>query len=103
MGDRSFLDVRHLRDMMDDHYVRNNKINVIKFIRGLTGLGLKEAKDFVEQEWQPFVEGKTPQTPMPSNDIEMIEILERLNRLEDQVRTLSSSQTKQLAKGIFDG
>ena len=35
------------------------KINVIKEIRGITGLGLKEAKDLVEGVPQPVREGAT--------------------------------------------
>ena len=35
----------------------SNKINVIKEVRGLTGLGLKEAKDLVEGAPKPVKEG----------------------------------------------
>ena len=35
------------------------KINVIKEVRGLTGLGLKEAKDLVEGAPKPIKEGVT--------------------------------------------
>lgn len=38
-----------------------NKINVIKEIRGITGLGLKEAKDLVEGAPKPIKEGATKQ------------------------------------------
>src|SRR2546426_11696166 len=34
-----------------------NKVNVIKAVRGVTGLGLKEAKDFVDGAPQPVQEG----------------------------------------------
>ena len=34
-----------------------NKINVIKEVRAITGLGLKEAKDLVEGAPQPVKEG----------------------------------------------
>lgn len=34
-----------------------NKINVIKEVRGVTGLGLKEAKDLVEAAPKPIKEG----------------------------------------------
>lgn len=37
-----------LCDMMRDQFP-NQKINAIKFIRGLTNCGLKEAKDWVEE------------------------------------------------------
>ena len=36
-----------------------NKINVIKVVRELTGLGLKEAKDAVENPTKPLKEGVT--------------------------------------------
>lgn len=35
----------------------DNKINVIKEVRGITGLGLKEAKDLVEGAPKPIKEG----------------------------------------------
>ena len=35
----------------------DNKINVIKEVRGVTGLGLKEAKDLVEGAPQPLKQG----------------------------------------------
>ena len=35
------------------------KINVIKEVRGITGLGLKEAKDLVESAPKPVKEGVT--------------------------------------------
>ena len=37
----------------------SNKINVIKEVRSLTGLGLKEAKDLVESAPKPVKEGAT--------------------------------------------
>ncbi|MCC7291539.1 MAG: 50S ribosomal protein L7/L12 [Phycisphaerales bacterium] len=37
----------------------DNKINVIKAVRSLTGLGLKEAKDLVEGVPKPLKEGAT--------------------------------------------
>lgn len=37
----------------------DNKINVIKAVRALTGLGLKEAKDLVEGAPKPVKEGVT--------------------------------------------
>ena len=39
--------------------VGDNKINVIKVVRELTGLGLKEAKDAVENPTKPLKEGVT--------------------------------------------
>ena len=37
----------------------DKKINVIKEVRGITGLGLKEAKDLVESAPKPVKEGAT--------------------------------------------
>jgi large subunit ribosomal protein L7/L12 len=37
--------------------IGSNKINVIKVVRELTGLGLKEAKDLVDGAPKPFKEG----------------------------------------------
>ena len=103
MGDRTFFDLYDFRDIMDPTYVAKNKINTIKFIRGITDASLKDAKNFLEQEWEPFIQGKVRLDPQdPTETIEMIEILERLNKLEDHVRSLSSNQTKVMAKGIFD-
>ncbi|RMF04652.1 MAG: 50S ribosomal protein L7/L12, partial [Alphaproteobacteria bacterium] len=39
--------------------VGDKKINVIKEVRGITGLGLKEAKDLVEGAPKPVKEGVT--------------------------------------------
>ena len=39
--------------------VGDKKINVIKEVRGITGLGLKEAKDLVESAPKPVKEGVT--------------------------------------------
>ena len=39
--------------------VGGNKINVIKVVREITGLGLKEAKDLVESAPKPIKEGVT--------------------------------------------
>ena len=37
--------------------VGDNKVNVIKVVRALTGLGLKEAKDLVDGAPKPVKEG----------------------------------------------
>ena len=39
--------------------IGDKKINVIKEVRGITGLGLKEAKDLVESAPKPVKEGVT--------------------------------------------
>jgi len=54
-----------LRNLTDTDYVANNKIGCIKILCDITGKGLKEVKDFFEQEWQPYVNGN--KTPMKAN------------------------------------
>ena len=44
--------------------VGDKKINVIKEVRTITGLGLKEAKDLVEGAPGPVKEGATKRKPM---------------------------------------
>ena len=45
--------------------VGENKVNVIKAVRELTGLGLKEAKDLVDGAPKPVKEGIPRPTPKP--------------------------------------
>ena len=46
--------------------VGTNKINVIKVVREITSLGLKEAKDLVESAPKPIKEGIPRKRPRPS-------------------------------------
>ena len=39
-----------MRMLMDPEFVKTNKVICIKLIRQLSGEGLREAKDFFEQE-----------------------------------------------------
>ena len=41
-----------------------NKVSVIKAVREITGLGLKEAKDLVDAAPKPVKEGMCPETPL---------------------------------------
>ena len=45
------------KQLLYKKFWRRVKINVIKEVRGLTGLGLKEAKDLVEGAPKPIKEG----------------------------------------------
>ena len=49
----------------------DNKVNVIKVVRAVTGLGLKEAKDLVDGAPKPVKEG------IPKKDAE--DIMKQLN------------------------
>jgi hypothetical protein len=56
---REFISLNVLRHLFDSEYVQKNRIETIKTVRMLTNLGLREAKDFVEDELVPFLmEGK---------------------------------------------
>ena len=45
--------------------IGDNKVNVIKAVREITGLGLKEAKDLVDGAPKPVKEGVAKPTPKP--------------------------------------
>lgn len=92
-----------MRMLMDPEFVKTNKINCIKLIRQLSGEGLREAKDFFEQEWYQFVvEGqrKTSAYTKPVEDFD--EILCRLSALENEVHHLTKVETRQVAKNLFN-
>lgn len=50
------IHVQDLKNMFDYNFVLSNKINIIKHIRTLTGEGLQESKDFLEQTLIPALE-----------------------------------------------
>lgn len=50
MSDCTFFPLNDLRELMDPEFVNSKRINCIKHIRSMTGEGLKEAKDFFEQD-----------------------------------------------------
>lgn len=102
MSDRSYFPLEDLRELMDPDFVNTKKINSIKHLRAMTGEGLKETKNFFEQEWLPFINGdRTRKIPQPFN-FDQDAILTRLANLEARVDTLVASQTKRMAKGIFN-
>lgn len=53
---REFLPVEDFKNLFDPEFVTNKKINTIKTVRAITGMGLKETKDLVEQFLIPFME-----------------------------------------------
>lgn len=102
MAEPRFTTLNDLRDLMAPDYVNSKKINCIKTLRQITGEGLKETKDFFEQEWLPFINGdRTHRLGQPFN-FDQEEILRRLTALEEKVQFLSTAQTKATAKGLFD-
>lgn len=94
MADPRFTTLQELRDLMD----ADQKINCIKILRGITGEGLKETKDFFEQEWLPFATGKTVKKKMTEDQA----LMDRISRLEASVAFLQRQiQPKMHASEIF--
>lgn len=60
MADPKHTTLNELLSLIDPETVANKKINTIKLLRQITGEGLKEVKEFYEQEWEPFVTRKEP-------------------------------------------
>jgi hypothetical protein len=61
----NYISLAELSKLFDKEFVSKQKINTIKILRSITGEGLKETKDYLEQRLIPFiVEGK----PMASHD-----------------------------------
>lgn len=105
MAEARFTTLRELRKLMSVDVVSFQKINCIRLLRQITGEGLKETKDFFEQEWMPFVlEGqrfdKPTMTP-PAQSLELVDILDRLQALENIVSELTQNETKKMAASIF--
>ena len=105
MGDRPYFPLRHLRELMDPEFVNKQKINCIKHLRTITGEGLKEAKDFFEQEWLPFINGdrKPPEVikEMISDTPEFHALVRQVQALSNEVAQLRRTSTKNMAAGIF--
>ncbi|WHM52922.1 ribosomal protein L7/L12 C-terminal domain protein [Sulfitobacter phage vB_SupP_AX] len=94
MADPRFTSFKEIRDLMD----ADQKINCIKILRGITGEGLKETKDFFEQEWLPFANGQKLQKKITEDQA----LLDRISRLEASVANLQRQiQPKMHASEIF--
>ena len=95
-----------LRELMNVEFANKNKINCIKHIRAMTGEGLREAKDFFEQEWIPFVNGeKNPPKQVETiitDCLEFQELQRQVAKLIEEVEDLRSNQTRNRAKTIFN-
>lgn len=50
------VSLEELTQMLDIDFLQSSKINTIKNVRGITGAGLKEAKEYVEQVWIPIIQ-----------------------------------------------
>lgn len=105
MAEARFTTLRELRELMSVDVVSTQKINCIKLLRQITGEGLKETKDFFEQEWSPFVLndqrfGNANKTS-PAQSLELVDILDRLQALENIVSELTRNETKKMAATIF--
>lgn len=105
MADYHVTPLREFRELMSMDVVSNHKINCIKLLRQITGEGLKETKDFFEQEWMPFVlKGerfdKSTMTS-PAQSLELVDIMDRLQALENIVSELTRNETKKMAATIF--
>lgn len=88
---------------MDPEFVKTNKINCIRLIRQLSGKGLKESKEFFEQEWYPFVvDEKRSQSVFARPIKEKEEILRRLDAVESELRRLTRIETQQVAQNLFN-
>ena len=60
MAEARHTDFASLMQLVNPEFVKNNKINCIKLLLGISGESLKGTKDFFEQEWLPTVEGGFP-------------------------------------------
>lgn len=98
------ISLDELRDMMNPQFVMEKKIHCIKLLRAMTGEGLKEAKDFFEDEWLSFVtEGKRP-SPVKQNpelQLQLLQIERRMSELENDMLSLKKAQTRTMAANIF--
>ena len=72
--------------------IGTNKINVIKVVREVTSLGLKEAKDLVEGAPKPIKEG------IPKDEAEAIK-----KKFEDVAATVENKSQRELALSGFAG
>lgn len=102
----NYTPLNEIRHLMDPEYVQTNKINCIKYLRSITGEGLKETKDFFEAEWLPFViHGQRNVTkPIASlmQEDAIRELEKRVDQLESQISALLPNPAKEMAKGIFE-
>ena len=104
MAEPSFVQLSELEKLFDPEVVGTQKINCIKLLRQISGDGLRESRDFLEQTIQPIIEGKKPRTPqlMAQPNFDPDEIMTRLEYLTNEVNKLKRVQISKQAKGIFN-
>ncbi len=95
-----------LRDLMR----ASNKIEAIKSLRALSGAGLRESKDFFEDIWEPFIQGKAGTQASMAEDTVLLteshfgEFERRIKNLEHAVKALQNEGTediKEIASDLF--
>lgn len=97
--------------MMTPQWALNNKIGCIKFIRAITGAGLKEAKDFCENMWFPMLidlenlheqqNGTKPKSTV--NLVDQENMLQRIEALERLMAEIRNTRATVIARDIFKG
>jgi hypothetical protein len=69
MAEARFTSLSQLKQLFDLGSVRQGKIETIKLLRQITGEGLRETKDFYEQELLPFLQnGRMMSGTLASDD-----------------------------------
>lgn len=102
MADPRFTSLKELRELMDVDYVNSRKINCIKTLRQITGEGLKETKDFFEQEWLPFINGERKTFSSKMDPLKQQALEDRVAKLEQTVANLQRQiQPRMQASDIF--
>ncbi len=105
MAERTFT-LEDLRELMDPEFVNQGKINCIKHLRQMTGEGLRETKDFFEQEWLPLMNGtRTPPKEVKvyvEDTPEFHRLSEQVEQLARQVASLRTNQIKVRAAGLLE-
>lgn len=111
MGNSPVIPLKYLRELMNPDFVDNKKIECIKYIRMMTGEGLREAKEFFEQEWRPLVKGErllTPSEPIEktlqtlTDYPEFLALARQVRELSNQVDSLNRLRTQPTAQNIFE-
>lgn len=106
MANPVFTSFEELHGLMNPEFVNTRKINCIKILRAMTGEGLKETKDFFEQEWVPFINGtRTPPKEIKTYISEAPEfeaLVQQVRKLSEEVDSLKSMNTRSRAATIFN-
>ena len=85
------VDPRHtslhvLSSLCNQNFVKNNTINCIQIIRGITGEDLRATKDFFDEIWKPTILGLQPEMKSKQNmNFDPDEVMEHLVALQKDV------------------